>query len=141
MKQNSNHFVKTKKRKKSYNKLLDAILREGKIMLKKIKNLVGRKRCYCGKEINYEQLEKIIEKKGIIIDVRSVQEYEEGHIPNAISLPVYEIKENANNVLPDKTQKIIVYCSTGYRSKKAQKILEGLGYEKVYNLCNGFIDY
>lgn len=109
--------------------------RKKKDMLHKFKYLLNRNRCYCETEISKQQLEKMIEQGAILLDVRSPQEFEEGHMKNAISLPEYEIKEKADNILPNKSQLIIVYCSTGHRSEKAQKILEKLGYEKVYNLC------
>ena len=83
-------------------------------------------------------LENKMKQGAVLVDVRSPQEYQEGHLQGAISLPEYEIKKTVDTVLPDKTQEIIVYCSTGHRSLKAQKQLEKLGYQKVYNLC---IDY
>ena len=106
-------------------------------MLYKLKSLFNRNRCYCEAKITSEQLEKMINKGSILLDVRSIQEFEEGHLDNAISLPVYEIKKRCNQILKDKSQTIIVYCSTGNRSERAQKLLRKLGYEKVYNLCNG----
>ena len=48
-----------------------------------------------------------------------------------------EIDEKVEDILPDQSQVLIVYCSTGHRSQKAQKELEKLGYQKVYNLCKG----
>lgn len=110
-------------------------------MLHKLRYLLNRNRCYCETEINEQQLKKMIDQGATLLDVRSPQEFEEGHLDNAILLPVYEIKEKAHSMLPNKLQVIIVYCSTGHRSQKAQKILEKLGYEKVYNLCNGLENY
>ena len=67
---------------------------------------------------------KALDKNGaILLDVRSPQEYEEGHLGGAI--------------LKNKKEVIIVYCSSGIRSKKAQKELMELGYEYVYNLKGG----
>ena len=106
-------------------------------MLYKLRTLLN-KRCYCEMEINNNQLEKMIQQGAILVDVRSMQEFEEGHLENAISLPVYEIKRKCEETLKDKNQIIVVYCSSGYRSARAQKILKKLGYTKVYNLCEGF---
>lgn len=106
-------------------------------MLHKFRYVLNRNRCCCETEISKEQLSKMVEKGAILLDVRSPQEFAEEHLENAISLPEYEINQRANNVLPDKLQVIIVYCSTGHRSQKAQKDLEKLGYQKVYNLCKG----
>ncbi len=106
-------------------------------MLHKFKYVLNKNRCYCETEISKEQLKKMIEKGAILIDVRSPQEFAEGHLENAISLPEYEMNQKVKDILPDKLQVIIVYCSTGHRSQKAQKELEKLGYQKVYNLCKG----
>lgn len=105
-------------------------------MLYKLKTLLNKNRCYCETNITSEQLKKIIKNGGVLVDVRSVQEYEEGHLENAISLPVYDIRKLHNSILPEKSQEIIVYCSTGHRSEKAQKLLKKLGYQNVYNLCD-----
>lgn len=106
-------------------------------MLHKFRYVLNRNRCCCETEISKEQLNKMIEKGAILVDVRSPQEFAEGHLENAISLPEYEMNQKVKDILPDKLQVIIVYCSTGHRSQKAQKELEKLGYQKVYNLCKG----
>ena len=110
--------------------------RRENIMLKKIKNLI-KKRNNRGMEqpdITMEELKKLEKEGAILIDVRSPQEYKEGHLNGAISLPEYEIKENVETILKNKKEIIIVYCSSGSRSKKAQKELIEMGYETVYNL-------
>ena len=110
--------------------------RRENIMLKKIKNLI-KKRNNRGMEqpdITMEELKKLEKEGAILLDVRSPQEYKEGHLNGAISLPEYEIKENAETILKNKKEIIIVYCSSGSRSKKAQKELIEMGYETVYNL-------
>lgn len=89
------------------------------------------------RDINQEELEQFQKEGALLIDVRNPLEYKEGHLEQAISLPEYEI----NNQIKDKietTQILIVYCSSGKRSKKAQKKLEKMGYEQVYNLEGGF---
>ena len=77
----------------------------------------------------------------MIVDVRSTQEFSEGHIDGAISIPEYEIRKEAENRLVDKENNIVVYCSSGGRSKKTQKLLKKLGYSHVYNLYNGLTNY
>ena len=88
------------------------------------------------KEIELKEVIEMQKKGAILIDVRSPQEYREGHLLNSILIPEYEIKNQIQKKL-EKDTKIIVYCSTGHRSKEAKKILENLGYEEVYNLSNG----
>ena len=73
-------------------------------------------------------------KKIVLIDIRSNQEYNEGHYDGAINIPLYEIKEEIAKHVSDKSSTIIVYCTTGHRSRKAQEILNSLGYTDVYNL-------
>ena len=92
-------------------------------------------------DISDEDLSSIILKGAIIVDVRSPQEYEEGHMEGVILLPEYDIKKKAREVLQDKNKDIVVYCSSGTRSKKAQEELNDMGYMKVYNLYNGFQNY
>ena len=53
----------------------------------------------------------------ILLDVRTPQEYAEGHIAGALLIPDYEIGDRAQEELPDKEQKILVYCRSGRRSR------------------------
>ena len=106
-----------------------------KIMLVIRKNL---KRSFDEKsDITITDLQKLQKEGAIIIDVRSPQEFKEEHINGAICIPEYEIKKKSKELLKDKNENIVVYCSSGSRSKKAQKQLERLGYINVYNLYNG----
>ena len=73
----------------------------------------------------------------ILLDVRSPQEYEEGHMQNAINIPTYEIYEKAEKIIRDKDSIIICYCTVGVRSKKTIKMLKKLGYNNLYNLDGG----
>lgn len=88
------------------------------------------------KHISSEDAAKIIatEKNIIILDVRTQEEYDRRHIPNAILLPIEEIKKgNFTEKLPDKNQKILVYCWTGRRSEDSAKILAENGYKNIYD--------
>lgn len=88
-------------------------------------------------DIDMQELQEMVKKGAILLDVRSPQEYEEGHINGAILIPEYELKRDADKFLTNKEEVIVVYCSTGMRSKKAQKELKEKGYKNVYNLYNG----
>ncbi len=88
-------------------------------------------------EINMDEL-KIKQNKGaVIIDVRSSQEYNEGHLLGAINIPYYEIRKKVNSIIKDKGQEIVVYCQEGVRSKQAYKILKKLKYDNVFSLYRG----
>ena len=76
----------------------------------------------------------------IIIDARTQEEYDQGHIPGAILIPEYEIADRAEKELPDKAQLILVYCRSGRRSKIAAEELVKLGYTNVKEF-GGIIDW
>lgn len=91
------------------------------------------------KDITKEDLDSYIKQGAIIIDVRSPQEYKEGHVEGAISIPDYQIKKEIEKKIQNKDELIVVYCTTGHRSQKAQQILENMGYTNVYNVYEGII--
>lgn len=70
----------------------------------------------------------------VIVDVRRPKEFAVNRIPGAISIPVYEIEDNAEDILTDYDAEIFVYCQSGPRSIKAGLILEELGYTNVVSL-------
>lgn len=76
----------------------------------------------------------------IILDVRTEKEYADGHTPDAILIPDYEIAERAENELTDKSQLILVYCRSGRRSKNAAEKLAEMGYSNVKEF-GGIIDW
>ena len=92
-------------------------------------------------DITIQELKAKQNNGAIIIDVRSSQEYNEGHICGAINIPDYEINCNINKVLPNKEKEIVLYCSSGFRSKDAYKKLNKLDYKNVYNLYGGIDNY
>ena len=105
-------------------------------MLKRLKKILYRS--INNNEISYEELIKMSKEKLVyIIDVRSSQEFEEGHLDGAINISVYNIENEVEKIIKNKEDIIIVYCSSGTRSKNAKNILEKLGYTNVYNLKNG----
>ena len=71
------------------------------------------------------------EKDYIILDVRTEQEFEEQHIPDAINVPNEMIGKDEIPELPDKEQLIMVYCRSGNRSKQASEKLVKLGYSNI----------
>lgn len=86
------------------------------------------------KKITAEDAKKIMdsEEDYKIVDVRTLAEYKTGHIVGAICLPDEEIDEDsAKKNLPDKNQKLLIYCRSGIRSKDAAYRLGKLGYTNV----------
>lgn len=92
--------------------------------------------------ITAEEAKKIMdtEEGYIILDVRTQEEYDEGHVPGAILIPNTEIENRAEEELPDKAQLILVYCRSGRRSKLAAQILADLGYTNVKEF-GGILDW
>ena len=86
------------------------------------------------KEITFEEIN---EGDYIIIDVRNTKEFSEGHINGALNIELSKIRKQIKKLNLDKEKKILVYCQSGVRSKKAVIILEELGYNNVYNLKGG----
>ena len=76
----------------------------------------------------------------VILDVRTQEEYDQGHIPGAIVISHEEIMEKAEDVLTDKEQLILVYCRSGRRSKIAAEALVELGYTNIKEF-GGIIDW
>lgn len=79
--------------------------------------------------------EFVSNEKAILIDVRSLEEYEKGHIENAVNIPLETItKKSIENVTSSNIDNIIVYCKSGTRSREAAiKIIE-FGFPNVYDL-------
>lgn len=75
----------------------------------------------------------------IILDVRTQEEYDSGHIKNAVCLPNEEIISEPE-ILPDKDQQILVYCRSGNRSKQAAQKLADMGYTNVFEF-GGILDW
>ena len=103
--------------------------------------------CSFGDSASYEQIsgaeaKTLMDSESgyIIIDARTQEEYDEGHIPGAILIPEYEIADRAEKELPDKDQLILVYCRSGRRSKIAAEDLVKLGYTNIKEF-GGIIDW
>ena len=69
----------------------------------------------------------------ILLDVRTQEEYEEGHIDGSVLIPVSELEHRLSE-LPDKDAVIIVYCRGGVRSAAAYEILDINGYKQVFDM-------
>ena len=92
--------------------------------------------------ITAEEAKQIMDSEEgyIILDVRTQEEYDQGHIPGAIVISYDEIAEKAEEALTDKDQLILVYCRSGRRSKIAAEALAELGYTNIKEF-GGIIDW
>lgn len=93
-------------------------------------------------QITAEQAKELMDTETdvVIVDARTQEEYDAGHIEGAVLIPEYEIKSRAASALPDKDQLILVYCRSGRRSKIASEALVQLGYTNVKEF-GGIIDW
>lgn len=92
--------------------------------------------------ITMEEAKTIFEVPGdyVIVDVRTVEEFSEGHIPGAINIANETITDEEPKELPDKNQTIYVYCRSGNRSRQASAKLAAMGYTDVIE-CGGILDW
>ena len=85
-------------------------------------------------QIAQEEAKEMMDTQDVIIlDVREQDEYDSGHIPGVVLLPVGTIdEETAAEVIPEKDSTVLVYCRSGNRSKTASSALAELGYTNIY---------
>jgi rhodanese-related sulfurtransferase len=93
-------------------------------------------------KITAEEAMKMIEEDDslVIVDVRRLDEFTEGHIPDAICIPNETIENEPPKELPDPDQVILIYCRSGNRSKQAAQKLAAMGYTNIYEF-GGIIDW
>ena len=84
--------------------------------------------------------EMMVSQEVVIVDVRTPEEYDGGHIPNAILVPNESIGDDMPEALPDKEATLLIYCRSGRRSKEASEKLLKLGYKSIYEF-GGVIDW
>lgn len=86
-------------------------------------------------QISYEEAKKMMDEQEdiIILDVRTEKEFKGGYIKGAVLFPSQDVnEETAAEKLPDKDQTILIYCSSGGRSKKVAQQLADMGYTSLY---------
>jgi len=79
-------------------------------------------------------IERVKNNDWMLIDVRSPEEFAEGHIPGAVNMPYDAIDDYINELEGNKDKPIIVYCRSGRRAKLAMKVLEALEFSEVMHL-------
>lgn len=80
-----------------------------------------------------QQVKTLVQEGAMLIDVRSTQEFRNGHLPGAVNIPINEINQRLKEIGKPQT-KIIVYCRSGNRSSRAKALLDKKGFTEVYNL-------
>ncbi len=95
------------------------------------------------KNISTDELKKVLSNKEniLLLDIRSKEEYEEGKIESAINIPLQDLLYEVDDLEEYKDKKVVVYCRSGHRSITACNLLSMSGFENLYNLEKGIIDY
>lgn len=91
--------------------------------------------------INNEELKSLITKESelVIVDVREQWEYDNGHIPEAVLIPLTNLEDNHQKL--DKNSKIVLVCRSGNRSSKAANYLANKSFSNIYNFEGGMQDW
>jgi rhodanese-related sulfurtransferase len=91
-------------------------------------------------DVSVQQAREMIDSGEVfILDVRTQEEYDAGHIKNSTLIPVQVLDKRLNELPRDK--KILVYCMSGIRSAQASQILVNNGFKDIYNMKGGITDW
>ena len=85
-------------------------------------------------QISSKEAQEYLRNGAMVIDVRSMNEFESGHIIQAQNMPLDRVEMMVSSTVKDKNKVLLLHCSTGVRSNMAKKKLEALGYKNVFNL-------
>ncbi|MDQ0157582.1 rhodanese-like domain-containing protein [Robertmurraya andreesenii] len=88
------------------------------------------------KNLSTEEAKKLVDhSEAVVLDVRTPEEFEEGHIPKATLIPLQELESRLGEL--DKDETYLVVCRSGNRSAQASELLVQEGFKKVYNMTGG----
>ena len=92
------------------------------------------------KELSPVEVNELLQKDGkhLVLDVREREEYREGHLEGALSLPRGFLEIKVEAAVPDKSAPIIAYCAGGVRSLLAAKAMKDMGYQNVISMSGGY---
>ena len=82
--------------------------------------------------LSCEEMKNMLSNGGQLIDVRSINEFNQGALNGAINIPIDTIHFHTNSIQKDTP--VLLYCRTGMRSGKVKQFLQSLGFDDVYNL-------
>lgn len=93
-------------------------------------------------EIGVEQARRLIEEGATVVDVRTLEEYSEGHIPDSIHAPMDEFAAHLGEL--EGKEPIVMVCELGEASRQAAMLLDaygGVDADQVYNLRDGLVEW
>lgn len=88
-------------------------------------------------EVKVSQVRELVETNAFIIDAREKQEYEQGHLKNAVNIPLSEFRERLDEI--PTNQPVYIHCRSGQRSYNMVMALRNLGYQNVYNISGSYL--
>ncbi len=97
-------------------------------------------------QLTAKEASELIEKNNgnpdfVILDIRTPEEYRQGHIPGALSIDYYNPKFKSELDQLDRAKTYLIYCRSGNRTGRSLKIFADLGFLHIYNLKRGIIDW
>ncbi|MDD4832505.1 MAG: DsrE/DsrF/DrsH-like family protein [Clostridia bacterium] len=93
------------------------------------------------KTIHHDQIDEIVSKGGLLLDVRTPLEYDNGHIEGSVNLELDQLRNNIDKLPKSKEAPLYVTCQVGQRAYYGIRVLRGLGYNNIYNLTGGYATY
>jgi rhodanese-related sulfurtransferase len=84
--------------------------------------------------ISQQELLDANTKSIVVVDVRTPEEFQQGHVPNAINVPLSDIIDNPAILTSFKEKPIVLYCRSGYRAVKAAEALHKEGHQNLRHL-------
>ncbi|OUR77394.1 sulfurtransferase [Colwellia psychrerythraea] len=95
------------------------------------------------KDISQTQLQQIMknDKQVVLLDVRTVEEFEEAHIPNAINIPHKELEARLAELSGAKNTQVVIYCRSGRRAEVARQVLVKSGFNQLDHLSGDFNEW
>ncbi len=108
-------------------------------MAKTFQELVEEARAVVS-EVSVEEVSRLLDasERPILVDVREKEEFREGHLPGALSLPRGFLEMQVEAAVPDKAAPIVAYCQSGTRSLLAGRLLKDMGYSDVRSMAGGY---
>jgi len=85
-------------------------------------------------QISAKDAAEYLKQGALVIDVRTLDEFNSGHLTNAINIPFDEIETAVPKRVKDKSQVLLLHCASGMRSGMAQKKMKSMGYTNTFNL-------
>ena len=96
---------------------------------------------YVIQDVNKEQVNNLLDKQVIVIDIRTYKEFKEGNIKTSFNLD-FQKREFIDSLESlNKEKEYLIYCASGNRSLKASHIMKSLGFKTIYNYKKGYKDW